>query len=59
MLIAPTVVMADGDQNAAGQRWLSNDEPFVIELREPLDGPWREFAANPGYDQTASHPNSN
>jgi hypothetical protein len=31
----------------------------VIELREPLDGPWREFAANPGYDQTASHPNSN
>lgn len=30
-----------------------------IELPDPLDGPWRELAANPGNDQTASHPNSN
>lgn len=30
-----------------------------IALPDPLDGPWRELAANPGNDLTAAHPNSN
>lgn len=30
-----------------------------IALPDPLDQPWRELAANPGNDLTASHPNSN
>lgn len=29
-----------------------------IALPDPLDQPWRELAANPGNDLTASHPNS-
>ena len=29
-----------------------------IALPEPLAQPWRELAANPGHDLTASHPNS-
>lgn len=29
-----------------------------IALPEPLAGPWRELAANPGRDLTASHPNT-
>jgi hypothetical protein len=31
---------------------------FAIELREPLDAPWRSLAANPGNNLTAAHPNS-
>lgn len=30
-----------------------------IALPNPLDAPWRELAANPGYNLTASHPNTN
>lgn len=30
-----------------------------IALPEPLDQPWRELAAAPGHDLTASHPNTN
>ncbi|WP_328522877.1 hypothetical protein [Kribbella sp. NBC_00359] len=30
-----------------------------IALPDPLDAPWRQLAARPGHDQTASHPNSN
>lgn len=30
-----------------------------IALPEPLDAPWRELAANPGHNLTASHPNTN
>lgn len=30
-----------------------------IALPDPLDGPWRELAANPGNDLTAAHPSSN
>ena len=29
-----------------------------IALTGPLDGPWRQLAARPGYDMTAAHPNS-
>jgi len=31
---------------------------FAIELREPLDAPWRSLAVNPGNNLTAAHPNS-
>lgn len=31
---------------------------FDITLPDPLDEPWRQMAAAPGHDQTASHPNS-
>jgi hypothetical protein len=30
-----------------------------IALPDPLDAPWRELAANPGHNLTASHPNTN
>jgi hypothetical protein len=30
-----------------------------IALPDPLDKPWRELAANPGHNLTASHPNTN
>lgn len=30
-----------------------------IALPDPLDGPWRQLAANPDNDLTAAHPNSN
>ncbi|MBT2550201.1 Fis family transcriptional regulator [Arthrobacter sp. ISL-65] len=30
-----------------------------ITLPDPLDAPWRELAANPGHNLTASHPNTN
>jgi hypothetical protein len=29
---------------------------FAIELREPLDAPWRSLATNPGNHRTAAHP---
>ncbi|WP_202870730.1 hypothetical protein [Kribbella sp. VKM Ac-2571] len=30
-----------------------------IALPDPLDGPWRRLARNPGSERTAAHPNSN